>query len=375
MNITQYKSVPLTTLINRDVEGVVGAVRILFLPMFGDEISCGFLNSFVQRKTVNYKTDTHVVVVGGGVGKLSEFKVPCALDTRRMPPLKRYIELGLLTKDFKRGPSYGRLEVAYRHIMLIYHALKWCSGDIFEIARCSDLTTSEAKDTLAILRTLYPSLVEVYRDVPFEEKLGGAGRLIRREDYWADLYYAVETGRVMPGERYWKPAYSWPKKIRSYATQYSIPPILDSVDFRDGVVADVGCGYGTKGAYGIRRGARHVVLIDIDEWVLRRRGNGLLIDKVVADAHMLPLRNKCIDVSIFWNVFPFLNDEKKALDEIKRITRREVVLSVYNAASAYRHYNYFNFLEVILQLGRPKVIKRYGRHQFQAVVRYADKNT
>jgi len=221
--------------------------------------------------------------------------------------------------------------------------------------------------------------LEIYRNLSFSEKLGDVGRLLRKEDYWADLYYYIETGYITPNEFLIKPSfYSQDviilRKVRGFVARYSIPRLLHLVDFRDAVVADIGCGYGTKGAFGIRNGARHVVLLDIDEKVLRERGNGLLIDKVVADAHALPIRDKAIDVSIFWNVLPFLKDEEKVLNEVKRITRREVAVSVYNAVSAFRRYSYADFLEIVLRLGKPKAIRKIGRNQFQAVVRYAHQN-
>jgi len=378
-----YKNVVLKTtkdgstkikIILSDVEGAVGAARLLFLPMMGLKVSCDSLDPLVRGKTVNYRTDRYVVVVGNGVGRISEFKVPCALDVRRMPPLKRYIQLGLLTNDLRPGPGYGEVELAFRAIIAVHYSLKWCSGDIYSISKCVELPTSQTKESVAILRTLYPGVVEVYRDVAFGKKVGDIGGMIRKEDYWADLFYFIETGHIASRERK-ESAYHTPKKVRSYVTRYSIPSILNNVDFRDAVVADVGCGYGTKGAYGIRHGARYVVLIDIDEAVLRKRGNGLLIDKLVADAHMLPIREKGVDITISWNVFPFLRDEVKALEELKRVVRREIVLSVYNVASAYRRYSYVDFLDIVLRLGKPKVVRRFAHQQFQAVVRYADKNS
>ncbi len=369
------KEMPLNQLLLRrienDIELAIGAIRLLFLPLFGYEISCEVLSGLVGRKAVNFKTDKYVMVVGGGVGVLSEGRVPCALDVRRMPPLRRYIEAGFLTRDFRKGPEYPLIELGFNILVLAYLSAKFCPGDIYSVARCAGLDVGRAKWAVAALRTLYPSLLEVYKGVGFEERLGEVGRLIRREDYWADLYYFVESGYISTGYK----ARPRVRLVRSYAAKYAIPPILDLVDFRDAVVADIGCGYGTKGAYGIRRGAKSVVLLDIDERVLRERGNGLLIDKVVADAHLLPLRDGGIDVAILWNVLQFLSDEAKAIEEVRRVVRREVVLSVYNAVSGLRFYSYRDFLERALALGRLKAVRRLGRSQFQAVVRYAHRGS
>jgi len=369
-----YKSVLVTSLVAQDIKNTVGAVRLLFLPLLGFDVSCKTLDIITRNKTVNYKTDRYAVVVGNGVGKLSEFRVPCILDERRMPPLRRYIDLGLLRADFKRGPNYSILEAFFGNITVIYHSLKWCSGNIYDIAKCTKMPESKAKEALALLRTLYPSLFEIHRNLPFSEQLGDVGRLLRKEDYWTDLYYYIETGYIISNEFLIKPSFYKFKKVRGFIAKYSIPQLLYLVDFRDAVVADIGCGYGTKGAFGIRHGARHVVLLDIDEEVLRERGNGLLIDKVVADAHTLPIRDKAIDVSIFWNVLPFLKDEEKVVNEVKRVTRREVAVSVYNAVSAFRRYSFADFLEIVLRLGKPKAVRRIGRNQFQAIVRHAHQN-
>jgi len=132
-------------------------------------------------------------------------------------------------------------------------------------------------------------------------------------------------------------------------------------------VADVGSGFGTKGAASLRWGAKYVVLLDIDVEVLKSRGNGLLIDKVVADAHMLPLRTKSIDVTVFWNVLNFLARPNEAVEEIRRVTRREVVFSTYNAGSG-RYIAFREFISIASRWGVPKVAKRLGNTQFQAVV-------
>ncbi|MEM4438737.1 MAG: class I SAM-dependent methyltransferase [Pyrobaculum sp.] len=355
--------------VKSDLERGVGATRLLFLPLFHRPITCEALSDLTNGRAVNYKTDDYLIVVEGGIGPITQYKIPCVLDIKRMPPLKRYIEAGFLTKDFKRGPNYAVIEFYYRVVATVYRAMKWCSGDIHTFSNCVGVPEGEVKKAIGILRTLYPSLLEIsYGNIFFRDKLGNKGRLIRRDDYWSDLYYFIENGVITTSK---KPERYVVRLVRSHAARYSIPPILDKVDFRDAVVSDIGSGFGTKGAYGIRRGARYVLLIDIDEKILRQRGSGLLVDRIVADAHFLPLRNKSVDVVILWNVLQFLSDEIKALSEVKRIVRREVVLSVYNAVSGLRRYSYNDFIERAVNLGRLKVLRRYGNNQFQAIVRYA----
>ncbi len=91
----------------------------------------------------------------------------------------------------------------------------------------------------------------------------------------------------------------------------------------------------------------------------------------MADARRLPLRDYSIDVAIFWNVINFIRDKESSINEVKRVSRREVVFSAYNAINAYWNYDYENFMIDALKLGRPVIIRRVSNTQFQAVVRVA----
>ena len=155
---------------------------------------------------------------------------------------------------------------------------------------------------------------------------------------------------------------------RSSATRRVIPPILDQVDFRGAVVADIGCGYGTKGLYAIRRGASYAVLIDVDEDVMRQIGNDTAMDRVIADARLLPLRDSSIDIAIFWNVVNFIKEKDQAINEVKRVCRNTVLFSTYNAKKAHWHYNYEDFVKEATKLGTPTTIKKVSDKQIQAIL-------
>jgi hypothetical protein len=126
-------------------------------------------------------------------------------------------------------------------------------------------------------------------------------RIDVKRNSFADLLWEgarqFVNGGVVTANRY-----LLPKAIRvvgSRATRYSIPTILCHVDFRDAVVADMGSDLGTRDATSSRWGAKYAILLDIDVNILKARGNGPLIDKVAADAHMLSLRDKSVDVVVF----------------------------------------------------------------------------
>ncbi|MEZ0249016.1 MAG: class I SAM-dependent methyltransferase [Thermoproteus sp.] len=161
-------------------------------------------------------------------------------------------------------------------------------------------------------------------------------------------------------------------KVRSPLTRRAVPSIFGQADFGGAVVVDIGAGYGAKGMYAAKRGARHVVLLDVDEEALREPDD--TVDKVVGDAHFLPFKDGAADVAIFWNVLQFLHDEERALGEVARVARRYVVFSVYNAASG-RRYTWEEFLERARGLGSLVRWRRLGNVQFQAVVRREDRRT
>ena len=156
--------------------------------------------------------------------------------------------------------------------------------------------------------------------------------------------------------------------VRSSTTRHTIPSLLTQVDFRGAVVADIGCGYGTKGLYAIRHGASYAVLIDVDGRVIRRISNGVAMDRVVADARLLPLRDSSIDIAIFWNVVNFIKEKDQAINEVKRVCRGITLFSTYNAMRAYWHYDEWSFAREVMRMGRPITTKKVSNKQFQAIV-------
>lgn len=156
--------------------------------------------------------------------------------------------------------------------------------------------------------------------------------------------------------------------VRSSTTRHTVPSLLTQVDFRGAVVADIGCGYGTKGFYGLKRGASYAVLIDVDGRVIRRIGNGVAVDRVIADARLLPLRDSSIDIAIFWNVINFIKEKDQAINEVKRMCRRITLFSTYNAMRAYWHYDEQSFAREAMRMGKPITIRKVNGKQMQAIV-------
>jgi ubiquinone/menaquinone biosynthesis C-methylase UbiE len=66
----------------------------------------------------------------------------------------------------------------------------------------------------------------------------------------------------------------------------------------------------------------------------------------------------------------FVNDEDATLREIRRVTRNDVLISVY--AVRRRRYTRSEFLDIVYRLGAPQVV-RLGDRQSYAIVRVVRK--
>lgn len=358
----------------REALYIPSALRLLLAPVITGraESNCAVVARLVgmgERLTVNYWVGEFVAVVRSKVGNLRRYEVPCVVDVRRMPPLRRYVEAGLA--EIRDGEVIVGEKTLLTPLARFLSKIVNCIADkpqfVKKIATCANVDIREAAFGVSLLRLLYPATLEIFGNHSVDNLLSqyGVGAKLPAAKLWRELLNIAEEGYIFPNAELLRGRR--PVIIRSKAAKYSIPPILASLNYKDAVVIDVGSGFGTKGAATIKWGARYAILLDIDEAILRARGNGLLIDKVVGDAQMLPFRDKSADVVIFWNVYNFLHKPEDALLEIKRIARRAVVFSIYNAASG-RYVSYREFLKVVATWGRVKVVKRLGDSQFQAVV-------
>jgi len=399
------------------VTKLYGASRLLLLPAILNTrvVNCNLLRKFCcdgSLLALNYKVGG-VTVVRAELGSLSSGFVPCAVDARRMPPLRKFIDTGvlrivngsLIVDDWDDYLMLIDSTSTVKGILTVLQALSECRVySVASLSRCLGLNPEDAFNLLFMVRMLYPAILELI--MPNGSTINSIlrrmdiGAVVKLSELAAKLPSSgIEEVIISPSElvnelnialprRRFKSRRRWlygssPLRtgvgltragdgfvsVRSAITRYAIPSILDLVNFRGAVVADVGCGFGVKGAYGIRHGASFVVLIDIDEGVLRLRRSGLVVDLVVADARMLPLRKSSIDVVVLWNVINFIREKGSIINEVKRVCRNEVVFSVYNATNAYWRYTYEDFLSEVLMIGRPRVIKRVSRVQYQAIVR------
>jgi SAM-dependent methyltransferase len=358
-----------------DIIHVASASRLLLAPTIthSDEVNCNLVSRLVgggERLTANFWVEDIVAVVRAKVGNLRRYEVPCAVDVRRMPPLRRYVDMGLA--EIRNGVLVVRRDAVTdtplgRAVAKTVSCLSTRPTPVKKVAECAGMDVAKTAFVVSLLRVLYPATLEIFGGYSADSVFAqyGVGAKLPAREMWDEITKLAERGIVVPNPALIRGGR--PTVVRSRAAKYSIPPILAAVDYRDAVVLDVGSGFGTKGAATIRWGARHVILLDIDETILRARGNGLLIDRIVGDAHMLPIRSRGVDVAIFWNVYNFLHRPEEAVAEIKRVAKRAVAFSVYNALSG-RYVDYRQFLDTASKWGRVKAVRRLGDSQYQAVV-------
>jgi len=91
----------ISKILDKDVKLLVGAHRLLLLPLLTSraEADCGELRKFCYgegKLAANYWVGDMVAVVEAQLGSLRRGQNPCAVDRRRMPPLARYEEYGLV---------------------------------------------------------------------------------------------------------------------------------------------------------------------------------------------------------------------------------------------------------------------------------------
>jgi len=97
---------------------------------------------------------------------------------------------------------------------------------------------------------------------------------------------------------------------------------------------DVGCGTGHFTAWLTEHGLRCVGLDRAPAMLatLRRRHPGL--PAILADAHLLPLRDRAVDLVVFVTTLEFVESPPQALAEAVRVARRGVVAVALNRWSA-----------------------------------------
>lgn len=401
------------------VRGICSAARVMLAPAILRTRVIGLSNLRVLVESNNKLTLTSIngsalKIVSAKLGT-REDSIPCRIDPYRMPPLRPFIEQNIIevhdglfkVKDLPKYNLVIELSQYARNIVKIINTIYRHKIRFITLKTLKALTRI-SEDTLLleyilVLRMLYPAVLEIILPSGLtvdsllrEFKLSGVTKVKLSDviDYilkkHSDLSLCiVEENTGVPSstgdlssctlqlhyERISNVFCSREcvvKGIVSPVTLYKVPKLLAKVNFNDRIVLDLGAGFGTKGAYAIKKGAKLVIFLDIDPRMLKFRASGTHTERIQADARMLPLRNKCIDITIGWNVLQFIGNHWFALREIKRVTREFVLVSVYNARSALHRYSFRRFLREAMFLGLIFKVVR-GKSQYQALVRIPEK--
>ena len=141
---------------------------------------------------------------------------------------------------------------------------------------------------------------------------------------------------------------------------------------RQPIVGDIGGGRGDKALY-IAVKNPYIVLMDID--AVRRvplqtlNNRKYFIDAVAADAHSLPIRDEILDAVLHWNVLMFLDDDRRAVQEVARVLKRLglLLLSVYRVQTGYYNYSWARVNELLSRAFRVMRVEKHGAKQIKVV--------
>lgn len=105
--------------------------------------------------------------------------------------------------------------------------------------------------------------------------------------------------------------------------------VFDKLGYSSSSLLDIGCGIGLLAEYLKNAGFDGIYIgVDIDLERIRYAKKNLNVDEyVVADAHYLPFRDKCFQLSTIFTVIHLL-DIRKAVKEALRVSQKIVVITL-----------------------------------------------
>lgn len=121
---------------------------------------------------------------------------------------------------------------------------------------------------------------------------------------------------ALEGHALWSATYDSDSNPLLELERRTVEPWLPSL--ASSLVVDVGCGTGRWARYGEGQGAR-VFALDFCAPMLHQ---ARAVDRIQADALLLPLRRACADVAICAFTAGYLESPRRLIGELARITRR-----------------------------------------------------
>jgi ubiquinone/menaquinone biosynthesis C-methylase UbiE len=103
---------------------------------------------------------------------------------------------------------------------------------------------------------------------------------------------------------------------KEYGVKRRLGTLQSLTSFEGKAILDVGCGVAAYSKIVKKYGAKIVVGIDINREYL---GEAILDNLVLGDAHALPFRDSCFDITLMIEVLEHLSYESRALKECRRV--------------------------------------------------------
>jgi SAM-dependent methyltransferase len=130
---------------------------------------------------------------------------------------------------------------------------------------------------------------------------------------------------------------AWYETARGARASRAEKDLLDWLlrDFSDSRTAlDVGCGTGHFTSWLSRRGLRPIGLDRAPAMVAALRQQLPGCPALIADAQLLPIRDRAVDLVVFVTTLEFLEHPRRALSEAARVARRGLIALALNRWSA-----------------------------------------
>lgn len=135
---------------------------------------------------------------------------------------------------------------------------------------------------------------------------------------------------IIRGQEYYKKY----KKLYSKNLR-KIPSFQLISKLAKGQVLDVGCGLGY-----LSKLFSDYVGVDINKEAINLAKKNTRRVYIIGSAYHLPFRAKIFDTCILYDLIEHLQDVEKALSEVKRISRLNVIISCVNFRSYYKWFTY-----------------------------------
>ena len=118
-------------------------------------------------------------------------------------------------------------------------------------------------------------------------------------------------------------------KEKNFETSWGVyDEVLKVIKIRNNEkILAAGCGYGISGNYVMKQ---NIYGFKIDKEALKKARKNNYKKLVISEIYKLPFKDKYFDKSVSIQVFQYIEEPEKALNELIRVTKEKIVLSAPN---------------------------------------------